>query len=683
MIKNLTLRKITYFFFVLFLFVFCAVNTVVMSGAKAETSESGISMETSNVIDDLKSSTIDGEPFSLDRYKFDESGDMQVLSFVEYCYPSTLTKREHFGLYVYVYNPRALTFLLPSELNKIQFSYGDETHYTKYPLKYVNSSTGTYDGLFYKFRVDLTWEQRETLLTRINKEKRVYRVSGIELVTYGNYNATEYTVATTYTYSGYAKGYGSDSESTLTVKSKRDDTVLSLDVTPTFYRPAGTNGKNAYTQDSLHSVYFAVPNKIIERYGAMSAVHATWLNAKLLPMLVTGNAEAYKAISAYLGAYMGDEVVDGDGFGGGGFGARGEDLDYAYLGACSAAGGAIAGNIVWNYGYGYNAPSSSYYIQNGYGEDLDYLYFMFNAGSEENSADNYTVSTDELLTALQSSGNFGGELINDKYSERVFDLVDSEFTEVNIEAKENFSLTSELVSDSWWERLWGIGSTSKTFNGINAIYAVTDKDLTGTAEEIGARLYVDVGDVAQLKKDFAAAKNAGKTLYLFRYQVSDYVSQEATLFHKVSILGIETWEKKDSNAYFFQQTVNLDFDVIDVTFSNGITETVIPVVSSPTDVIHDVTPPVDTQPDDSFDISDIIPNLPTIETPSCTGVEWDKIPLWVWIVAGLIALFIIGKFFPAIMEGVKIVFLVVTAPIWFPVWLLYKFISWIIGKRDE
>ena len=305
---------------------------------------------------------------------------------------------------------------------------------------------------------------------------------------------------------------------------------------------------------------------------------------------------------------------------------------------------------------------------------------MFNAGSEENSADNYTVSTDELLTALQSSGNFGGELINDKYSERVFDLVDSEFTEVNIEAKENFSLTSELVSDSWWERLWGIGGTSKTFNGIKAIHAVTDKDLTGTAEEISARLYVDVGDVAQLKKDFAAAKNAGKTLYLFRYQVSDYVSQEATLFHKVSILGIETWEKKDSNAYFFQQTVNLDFDVIDVTFSNGVKETVIPVVSSPTDVIHDVTPPVDTQPDDSFDISDIIPKLPTIKTPSCTGVEWDKIPLWVWVVAGLIALFIIGKFFPAIMQGVKIVFLIVTAPIWLPVWLLVKLIQKIRGE---
>ena len=53
----------------------------------------------------------------------------------------------------------------------------------------------------------------------------------------------------------------------------------------------------------------------------------------------------------------------------------------------------------------------------------------------------------------------------------------------------------------------------------------------------------------------------------------------------------------DSNAFFFQQTVNLDFDIIDVTFSNGSVDTVIPVVSNPIDVIPDATPPVYTQSD--------------------------------------------------------------------------------------
>jgi hypothetical protein len=79
--------------------------------------------------------------------------------------------------------------------------------------------------------------------------------------------------------------------------------------------------------------------------------------------------------------------------------------------------------------------------------------------------------------------------------------------------------------------------------------------------------------------------------------VSDYIAQEATLFSRGSFLWMDTWEEVDTNAYFFQQTVNLDFDIIDITFSNGAEETIIPIVSSPIDVIHDATPPVYTQSD--------------------------------------------------------------------------------------
>ena len=64
-----------------------------------------------------------------------------------------------------------------------------------------------------------------------------------------------------------------------------------------------------------------------------------------------------------------------------------------------------------------------------------------------------------------------------------------------------------------------------------------------------------------------------------------------------SIFG-NSFKKVDSNAYFFQQTVNLDFDIIDVTFSNGEKSTVIPVVSNPIDVVPDATPPVYTTTDE-------------------------------------------------------------------------------------
>ena len=41
----------------------------------------------------------------------------------------------------------------------------------------------------------------------------------------------------------------------------------------------------------------------------------------------------------------------------------------------------------------------------------------------------------------------------------------------------------------------------------------------------------------------------------------------------------------------------MDFDIIDVTFSNGRVNTVIPVVSNPIDVVPDAIPPIYTQSD--------------------------------------------------------------------------------------
>ena len=137
---------------------------------------------------------------------------------------------------------------------------------------------------------------------------------------------------------------------------------------------------------------------------------------------------------------------------------------------------------------------------------------------------------------------------------------------------------------------------STKFDGIQAIYPVKDSDFEGTAEAVADRLYISKSDYNDFKSFYDANKKLC-TVYLFRYQVSDYMAQEATLFERGKILGIETHEKVDTNAYFFQETVNLDFDIIDVTFSSGETKTVIPVVSNPIDVVPDATPPVYTQSD--------------------------------------------------------------------------------------
>ena len=57
------------------------------------------------------------------------------------------------------------------------------------------------------------------------------------------------------------------------------------------------------------------------------------------------------------------------------------------------------------------------------------------------------------------------------------------------------------------------------------------------------------------------------------------------------------YEHKDTNAYLCQMWVQLDFDIIDLTFTKNGVDTVIPVIMSPMDIAADGTPPLVTTKD--------------------------------------------------------------------------------------
>ena len=589
------------FLSVLFLFSFLLPPTMY----EVARAESAAAFEQTNVLDDLNESEVDGALFSLESYGFNTRKETQVFSFVEFCYSFYENLQGDYGLYLYIYNPKGLRFVEDSVLNTVNLRAGDNISapFRKYPLIYLNQSEeADYEGLFYKFKVGLTEDERQEVLDAVNSSNRIYRVAEVELLQEGNLNATAIPVATTYSYKGYAGGYGSkaDAESTLTCHSEQSDT-LALKPFTTTYRPSGSNGKGNCTQDSLHSVYFAVPNDFINRYGEMSAVHATWLNAVLAPALVTGNEEAYNAISNYLGVNIGLHT---------------EELDFHYYGDYERRSSSGMGNITEHmYGFGYNgvlgAALGLFYDgdtefkkddgtviwsnpREGY--NIETLYTMYYAGSGTDSADSFEVSSDMIRDKLlQGTKSYGGALVNGKYSKVLFERVDDKFTEVNIRRDETFDLTSQTISKSWWDKLWNLkGDVSTTvFDGIQAIYPVTKDDLLGTKEEVCKRLYISTADYDGFKKYFDENKETA-TVYLFRYQVSDYISQEASLY-KGS--GAFSFKKVDTNGYFFQETVNLDYDIIDVTFSNGEAETVIPVVMSPIDHIPSATPPIHTTSD--------------------------------------------------------------------------------------
>ena len=127
-----------------FLFVLCAATVLggQMSApvAYANTVAGDVQMDSSNVMDDLQNSTIDGMPFDISNYAFDESKQTQVFMFTEYCYSFYSNMQGNYGLYVYVYNPQGLRFKTNSMLNTISLRAGgnDSIGHTKYTLAYLN-----------------------------------------------------------------------------------------------------------------------------------------------------------------------------------------------------------------------------------------------------------------------------------------------------------------------------------------------------------------------------------------------------------------------------------------------------------------------------------------------------------------------------------------------------------------
>ena len=111
------------------------------------------------------------------------NAETNVFAFAEYCYSFYSNLQGNYGLYVYVHNPRGLTFNLRSLRNTIQFRAGEQEHSAKYSLLYLNQcEEQNYEGLFIKFKVIMTAEQKADIFANLNSAERVYDVTEIELV---------------------------------------------------------------------------------------------------------------------------------------------------------------------------------------------------------------------------------------------------------------------------------------------------------------------------------------------------------------------------------------------------------------------------------------------------------------------------------------------------------------------
>ena len=566
---------------VISLIVICALSASVKIAYAAD---SGNAFNDTRVEEDLADMDLD---FVKANYT-----DIAIVEFIEYCYADNVFKQGNYGLYLYVYNPDRIDFSVKTGANTVNMAVGydgdgDPNAYENRALQYVGKTTGANDGLVYKFKVaetkDIFITQKE--YNRTYGERR-YDIAGVQLRTMGEALAEDHAVGGTWHYTGFAKGYGDDDAAESTLECKQTDLeTVELNVHHTFWLPEGFNDPEVHTQDQLNTVYFAVPKRLKDLYGTLCRVQAEWYEYRTKPIFVMGDSAVYEHLKNYVG-HVSDTKYD-------------ENIRYGMVANFHFSGPHDAYPMG---DYIYNAMGMSAY------ETIEWLYELQYLFPASGSAGDEVVTSEELLEYIRERSLNETDLLLERYASCLFtdDVGEGRKpgsegkTEVNIWGDETFDLTSTVISQNFWQSIFG-GHTQTTtlYDGIKAIHEVTAEDMSGSAQDVSQRLFVDAGDYAELKSVYDEAvtvdpsdpEDEEKIVYLFRFSVTDTYSAQVTYFEK------DPLHTRKNNAYMAMQNVFLDFDIISLTYERNGEYTVIPAVSDPIDIFADVTPPPDFEED--------------------------------------------------------------------------------------
>ncbi len=580
--------------------------------------------EKTNVLDDLQSS--DG--FDIVNYPFDSTGLIkhpEIMNVVEYCYSFKVNMRKNYGLYLYFYNPQGLNINTDSRANKVQLavSYGKNkdgetvpTSYEKFDLKFCSVSTEpNYYRLFYKFKViDRKGADGKTIAERVNSNARRYDISGIELLTDGERNATEYTVGGSYTFTGYAKGYGADekAESNLTCSVRNLETVR-LDLSGkddgidkrTYWR-SNSSSLGAHHQNQINSVFFAIDKNVLNKYGyTLQKIKAEWWEYKTAPAVVIDNKDIYDRLAKYNGVSISDKYDS----------SRGFTLHNRWYHSINNPGSVYA-----TYQYSWNVDLTPDGVYQPHIQKSDYvdtiLPLLFYTGGAK--VDDYTLLPEMLQERfdIYNKSYVNGHLtFNGKdYSADLFtNSVDKGRTrgynlrEFDIGNPDDYwDIHSYDDTHSWWNKLWdyGFGSieTDDTFLDVPPIQMVTPQDMA--VSDLATHLKINADDVDNFRKYYDKVKNNCE-VFIFRYAVTDYWAEDLTVYdiENDKLYPYDTHGEHNPHVGEVRQgTQFFDFDIIEFTFNNEGVYTVIPVVSSPVDHISGYTPSIEPQGHDWWKI---------------------------------------------------------------------------------
>ncbi|MBQ4053089.1 MAG: hypothetical protein IJD33_01990 [Clostridia bacterium] len=601
----------------------------------------------------------------------EKDGELQLVNFTEYCYSSTTS--EDFALYLYVYNPAQFVFT-KGEINMAtEYEGGKPSAYENLDLKLCKH---TDDHLLYKFRIV---ESVKTLYDMANlwertssARERRYDLAGIQLVQMEGdgvdltlrdplETVEDYAVSKTFYFSGYAKGYGAEEESTL--KSRYEDlTTVKLNLHHTNYRmddpykgnssvivsydsngSAVTAKREGYIYEEVNSVYFSIPKEILEKYPnfQLSAIDMEWYEYQTKPIFVTSDKNAHNALIEYVGVNIGDGT---------------SELPWRVM-----WDEYVLKNIFDEEAFYYYALyNQEHRKSNWVFDNLKYYWFMktadrleqidwlFYVESPKNLKD-YEVSRAEVEAWAEEYADkcvTSGQKVEAKkqnYPVELFENVqdgENPYKKIRITQTDGGDLR-EYKEQSFWEKFFGKKPKSKEVADYTSIKEVTTNDLIYTDSVVCDNLLINENDYKQgdgMNNPeggfYGWAKGeleSGNTPYLIRFDNTDYYAQKARFDKKEA----GNTEVSNYDGYVCQQKTYLDLDVISLEFSDGEETVVLGAVATPIDIFNGTTPPT---------------KLPIPRDDDCTTVDFKKVLGIVLVVVGIFLLIKVFKWVGRVMD---------------------------------
>lgn len=601
-------------------------SSVVLSGAAAmpvptaqPTTLGGFAQR--YVMDDLLSAEIDGVPFSLSNYQPRTGAPIEMIHFVEFGFSFHPEHRQDFGLFVYIFNPGRLDVAPNSASNQIQMSIRNDANglpiFEKFRLQHLSTSTGDVAGLFSKFQIIFTTTQHNVLFANLNTHARRYDISGIEFIIRPGFGIRDFNVGRIFTVSGFATGFGPmpGAASTL-ITEVIGRRTLELDVDHTWWR-SNTSTQGIGHHHQINSVWFSVPNYILEMFGRLQRIRAEWWEYQTSPVIVTSRRSMYNNFSRIIG-----ESVN----------AR-QSLNYGLY--MNYQGYRTMNHVIyWTACWVFNniaphrmRPTAQAPI---FADRLHYLFFVEEIQRFAGGRPIGGVSSEQLLNWIL---NYDASFVNGNISVNNRQISADLFTnticqfglaagrqrgynnvEINYGETVDLFFYEDVRLNSSWARFWGAPRyqfINQLGREISPIHTVTPQDLMGTTAQISDRLMVNYGHVQSLRTFYNQANTRDETTFLFRFAHTDYFAEWVRLMEPrwSGWTGLPVGHSEQ--AYFAQTTMFFDFDIISLTFNGEFGYYIIPVVSDPQDIIPDIVPP-------------------THEPPSSRR-GWN-LPWWLWLI---------------------------------------------------